>query len=240
MPLRTWLFVIFDMCSDKNGISAREVERKYSVSAKTAWFMLHRLREAMRRDPLAGLLRGAVQADETFIGGDPRNRHANDPRQRRGPGNSDKTAVFSLIHYETREVRSRVINDVTAQTLAPALHEAADVKNTWLQTDQAAGYRTVGKQAADHATVNHSDGQYVGPGGVGTNFVEGYFSQLKRSLDGTHHHVSKVHLHRYLANFDFMYTHCKATDTARMRTLIEQAGGRRLTYKPLTGHSDGE
>lgn len=90
--------------------------------------------------------------------------------------------------------------------MLPAVSDVADLKNTWLQTDQGAEYRTVGKHVADHATVNHNAGGYVGPGGVGTNLAEGYFSQLKRSLDGTHHHVSRTHLHRYLANFDFLYS----------------------------------
>ena len=166
-----------------------------------------------------------MQADETFIGGDPKNRHASDQRERRGSGHTDKQAVLSLVHYETREVRSKVIPDVTGATLMPAITEAADLKNTWLQTDEGAGYRALGKQAADHATVNHNDGVYVGPGGVGTNLAEGYFSQLKRSLDGTHHHVSRTHLHRYLDNFDFMYTYCKESDTNRMCRLIEQSPG---------------
>jgi transposase-like protein len=235
IPLRTWLFVIFEMCASKNGVAAREVERKYDLTAKTAWFMLHRIREAMKRDPLAGLLSGAVQADETWIGGDPKNRHRNDPReQTRAPGTSDKTAVFSLLHYETREVRSRVVPDVTGQTLLPALEEQAKLSSTWLQTDGGAAYKTIAGHVADHQWVNHDDGQYVGPGAVGTNVVEGYFSQLKRSIDGTHHHVSTVHLPRYLAQFDFMYSHCRRTDSARMRRLIGQTAGRRLTYKPLT------
>ncbi len=179
IALRTWLFVIFEMCAAKNGVSAREIERKYDLTAKTAWFMLHRIREAMRRDPLAGLLSGAVQADETWIGGDPKNRHQNDERPRRSPGHTDKTAVFSLVHYQTREVRSRVVPDVTGETLLPA---------------------------------------------------------IKRSVDGTHHHVSKEHLPRYLAEFDFRHSTRKMDDGSRMEMLVDRAHGRRLTYKrPASG-----
>jgi len=235
IALRTWLFVIFEMCSCKNGVSAREIERKYNLTAKSAWFMWHRIREAMKRDPLAGLLRGAVQADETFIGGNPKNRHAKDARVRQGAGYTDKTAVLSLVHYESREVRSQVVPNVTGQTLIPAMQSQADLKNVWLQSDGASSYRTVATHTADHQSVNHDAGQYVGPGGVGTNLAEGFFSQLKRSLDGTHHHVSTVHLHRYLANFDFLYSNCRASDTVRMERLLGQTAGRRLTYKPLTG-----
>ena len=94
------------------------------------------------------------------------------------------------------------------------------------------------RHVADHSYVDHAAGVYVGPGGVGTNLVEGYFSQLKRSIDGTHHHISREHLDRYLAQFDWLYTHCKASDSVRMRTLIDGTAGRRLTYKPLTARRD--
>ncbi len=104
--------------------SAREVERKYELTAKTAWYMMHRIREAMKREPLAGLLSGTVQADETFIGGKPKNRHRNDKREpARRYATTDKTPVFALVHYETREVRSRVVANVNGQTLLPAIHE---------------------------------------------------------------------------------------------------------------------
>jgi transposase-like protein len=234
IPVRTWLLVIFEMCAAKNGISAREVERKYELTAKTAWFMLHRIREAMKLEPLAGLLSGAMQADETWIGGDPKNRHRNADNAKPGTGNTDKQPVFSLVHYETREVRSRVVPDVTGATLMPAIEEQTKLADVWLQTDGSSSYRTVGRHVADHQAVNHDAGQYVGPGGVGTNLVEGFFSQLKRSIDGTNHHVSREHLGRYLAQFDFMYSNCRATDSDRMRILIYQTTGRRLTYKPLT------
>jgi len=234
IPVRTWLVVIFEMCASKNGVSAREIERKYDLTAKTAWFMLHRIREAMKREPLAGLLAGTVQADETFIGGEPRNRHRSDPREpRRSYATTDQTAVFSLVNYETREVRSRVVPDVSGATLLAAIRENVDTANTMLHTDSAKAYRTAAPHMLRHETVNHGAGEYVRDG-VSTNLAEGYFSQLKRSIDGTHHHVSTEHLARYLAHFDFMYSTCRQTDSQRMQLLVGGVGARRLTYKPLT------
>jgi transposase-like protein len=238
IPVRTWLLVVFEMCASKNGVSAREIERKYELTPKTAWFMLHRIREAMRREPLAGMLRGTVMSDETWVGGTPANRHRDDPREQvRVPGTTDKTPVLSLIHYETREVRSRVIPTVDGATLADAIAEHVDGPSTELWTDSSKPYITVAKDMRGHQSVDHAAGQYVkrvNGGRMTTNAVEGFFSQLKRSIDGTHHHVSKTHLQRYLDQFDFMYSLCKQTDSARMHALIGRAGGRRLTYKPLT------
>ncbi|MBV9872390.1 MAG: IS1595 family transposase [Frankiaceae bacterium] len=235
ISVRTWVMVVLEMCASKNGVSAREIERKYDLTAKTAWYMLHRIREAMKQDPMAGLLRGTIIADETFIGGKPKNRHADDPRQR-GAGFSDKQPVLALVDFETREVRSRAIPDVTAETLRDEITPQVDIEHSQLWTDELRAYRRIGEKFNSHHTVNHKDGQYKNRGAT-TNTVEGYFSQLKRSLDGTHHHVSVEHLNRYLAQFDFMYTNCKATDSERMVRLIDNVAGRRLSYKPLTGQA---
>ena len=233
IPLRTWLLVLFEMVSSKNGVSAREIERKYGLTSKSAWFMTQRIREAMKTAPMAALLGGAVQVDETWIGGEPRNRHRNDPREKpRASGTGDKQPIVSLVHYETRSVHSRVVPDVTAKNLLPAILEVTDPKRTHLHTDSARAYRQIAPDFAAHEYVNHSLGEYV-RGNVSTNLNEGYFSQLKRSLDGTHHHVSVEHLQRYLHQFDWLYTHCKASDSERLRVLLSNVGGRRLTYRPL-------
>lgn len=235
IPVRTWLMVVFEMCASKNGVAAREIERKYDLTPKSAWFMVHRIREAMKRDPLAGLLSGTVVADETWIGGKPKNRHAS-KRVGSKSGITDKTPVLSLIDTATGEVRSQVVRDVTGKTLGPSLHREVNPAVTVLQTDTSRAYVVVGREFAEHQTVNHFIGEYV-KAGASTNVAEGYFSQLKRSIDGTHHKVSRVHLARYLAEFDFRYSTRKTTDSARMRALMGRTGGRRLTYRPLISGS---
>src|ERR1019366_3791843 len=119
IPIRTWVFVIFEMASSKNGVAAPEVERKCDLTSKTAWFMMHRIREAMKREPMAGLLTGRVIVDETYIGGKPGNRHRTDKReptrQQRRPYESDKTPVVALVSRETGEVRSKVVPNVTGE-----------------------------------------------------------------------------------------------------------------------------
>ncbi|MBN2176682.1 MAG: IS1595 family transposase [Demequinaceae bacterium] len=237
IPLRTWVLVIFDMCSAKNGVSAWEVSRKYGITNESAWHMLHRIREAMKREPVAGLLRRTVIADETWIGGDPKNRHRSGPRVKpRGPfGGTDKIPVLALVHHETREVRAMSIVDVTGKNLRRQLGRHIDVPNTHLWTDSAGYYRQLAPEFADHEAVNHKAGQYKVRGGATTNAAEGFFSQLKRSLDGTHHHVSLWHLDRYLEQFAWLATNCRKSDSERLRMLINNVDGRRLTYRPIPG-----
>lgn len=236
IPVRTWCFVVFEACSSKNGVSAREIERKYDLTPRTAWYMLHRIREAMKREPLAGLLTGRVVADETWIGGTPANRHASKRRKEGdgGQGQTDKTPIVSLVSRETGEVRSQVVADVNRGNLRSVLIEHVDPALTHLHTDSSKHYRRIVSDFASHETVNHNRDEYV-RGDVSTNQAEAYFSQLKRSIDGTHHHVSREHLHRYLAEFDFRFSTCKATDTERMQLLAGRVLGRRLTYQPAAG-----
>lgn len=239
IPIRTWLFVILEMCASKNGVSAREIERKYDLTPKSAWFLLHRIREGMKRDALAGLLSGTIVADETWIGGDPGNRHAS---ARLAEGHkrwaTQETTVLSVIDKATGEARSAVVPNVKAHNLRKAMEEelAINLGASTLHTDSAKHYQRIAQVTKGHESVNHDLGEYV-RNGISTNRAEGFFGQLKRSLTGTHHHVSVEHLPRYLVQFDWLYTHCHTTDTERMRLLVGNVSGRRLSYRPLTGRS---
>ena len=236
VPLRIWIFVLFEMCANKNGIAAREIARKYKLTNKTAWFVTHRVRLAMETLPSAKRMAGVVVSDETWIGGDPANKHR-DKVARDEQGNmvhhTEKTPVLSLVDKQTGEVRSRVVPRVNTANLRRVIEQEVDVPHTLFHTDSASCYNEFDWRAAGHKRVDHAVGEYV-RGDVSTNRLENYFSQLKRSLDGTHHHVSREHLPRYLAEFDFRYSTCDMTDTQRMRLLVDQADGRRLSYKRAT------
>lgn len=243
IAVRTWLFVLFEMCSNKNGISAREIERKYELTAKSAWFMTQRIREGMKRDPLVSMMRGTVAADETFIGGKPKNKHQQGKPQggysnrKRGGGTQHMTPVLSLVNKDTGEVRSHVVADVTGATLRKVIAEQVDMAGSVLHTDGGKQYRPMGREFLAHEHVDHSSHEYVryeGERVITSNQAENFFSQLKRSIDGTHHHVSVEHLPRYLAEFDFRHSTRALSDTARLERLMGQVAGRRLSYKPLT------
>ena len=227
--------VFFEMASSKNGVSACEIERKYGLCSRSAWFLMHRIREAMKSDALIATMRGTIVADETFIGGDPKRMNA----QRRkmwefglDRHHTDKTPVVSLIDADTGEVRSRVMPKVTGANLHKFMSQHVDMAGSELWTDEGAWYDQLGREFIRHATVNHSDDEYVSRAtGASTNKAENFFSQLKRSLDGTHHHVSVEHLPRYLSEFDYRFSTRKLSDGERMVQLVKRAEGRRLTYK---------
>jgi hypothetical protein len=137
-----------------------------------------------------------------------------------------------LVNAVTGEVRSQVMPWVTANTLRKAISDQVNMAGSELETDAAPHYIGIGREFGSHESVNHSVGEYV-RGTVSTNMAEGFFAQLKRSIDGTHHHVGVGHLHRYVNEFDFRYSTCKMSDYGRMRTLAKQMEGR-LSYKRLS------
>jgi transposase-like protein len=236
VPLRTWLFVFFEMCSNKNGIAAREISRKYGVAPKTAWFMTQRIREAMMNDS-TGKLSGNVVADETYFGGEVKNWHKNDPRRKgMNKGNSTpyKVPVVALISEETGEIRTKVITTVSGPRIRQIMRENVELKDSTLHSDSSPVYTTIGKEMVAHHVVNHRLGEYVTDLSEGTNKAENFFSQLKRSIDGTHHCVSPEHLIRYVSEFAFRHSTHMISDEDRMARLMGQVPGRRLFYRIVT------
>ncbi len=228
IPLSKWLLAIHEMCADKNGVSALELSRKLGITYKSAWFMAHRIREAMKRPPLLGKLQGTIEVDETYVGGRAKGK--------RGRGAANKTPVVSLVERDG-EVRSQVMEQVTSANIGKVMQEHIEPTAT-VMTDQFQAYKTPGKQFASHEVVDHSKDEYV-KGKAHTNTAEGYFSQLKRSIDGTHHHVSEKHLNRYLAEFDYRYSTRKVKDGERTEEAIRRVAGKRLTYRsPVSGLVD--
>jgi transposase-like protein len=225
IPLRIWLQAIHMLCSSKKGVSSNQLHRTIGVTLKTAWFMSHRLREAMRSGDLApiGGPGTIVEIDETFIG-----NKADMPRRR---GFAHKHAVMSLVERGGK-VRSFHVAGITAAHLVPILR-ANIAKETTVMTDEAGQYAHLGKEFASHDFVNHSAGEY-GRGEVHTNTLEGFYSIFKRGMKGIYQHCSEKHLHRYVAEFDFRYSNrigIGVDDVTRADRVLDGVSGRRLTYR---------
>ncbi len=224
IKLHKWLLAFRLMTASKKGISSHQLHRMLGVTYKTAWFMTHRIREAMRADytkVLGG--QGPVEADETFIGTKP------GAKKRKGYGH--KNAVLSLVE-RNGEVRSFHVPGVSAKTLKPYLKYHIDPE-AHLMTDDAGQYRILGPEFAQHDVVAHSNDEYV-RGEAHTNTVESFFSVLKRGLIGTYQHVSVQHLQRYVTEFDFRYNHRARLgydDSDRTTAALKGITGKRLTYR---------
>lgn len=230
VALHKWLLVNHLVCSSKKGISAHQIARMIGVTYKTAWFMVHRIREAMKdtdTGPLGGYGK-TIEADETYVGGKVTNQHAS-KRQKGSQGGKGKQSVVSLVERDGN-VRSFHVGKVTGATLRAVLVTNAD-RGSWLMTDEHAGYKTVGKEFVGHGTVTHSAGEYVRATYFHTNTIENFFSILKRGIVGVYHHVSENHLHRYCAEFDFRYNTRKLNDFERAEMSLLGSVGKRLTYR---------
>jgi len=193
-----------------------------SITYKAAWFMCHRIRYAMQQPPMLEKLSGIVEADECYIGGKRRGE-----RGHPGP-NSAKAPVFALVERGGR-VRAFPIERVTSENLRSALKQNVE-KESRIMTDDSILYTNVRDDFASHETVNHTKKEYA-RGDVTTNTVEGFFGILKRGVNGVYHHVSKKHLHRYVAEFEFRYNARKINDGDRTMAAIAGFEGKRLKYR---------
>lgn len=226
IPLHKWFMAVYFLCSSKKGMSSHQLHRTLGVTYKTAWFMTHRIREAMRDSggfDLMGGGGGSVEVDETFWG----NTRIKGQKPRGGWQHKEK--IFSLVEREGGRVRSYHVERVNAATLAPIMRAqiAAEAR---LLTDEASQYIKIGREFASHGTVDHGMKEYV-RGDVHTNTIEGYFSIMKRGLTGTYHHVSKQHLKRYLTEFDFRYNYRKTDDLERTMEALRGIDGKRMMYR---------
>jgi Transposase and inactivated derivatives len=232
LPLHLWLQVIHLMCASKKGISTRQIQRMLQCSMKTAWFLTHRIREAMRSDDLTpfGGGGGYVEADETFIGRDP----GIEPGK---GGFKHKMKVLSLLDRNSGHRRSFVVDGVTIDDVTPILRENI-AREAKLLTDDAGQYRHMHLHFASHQTTPHMKGVYVDRDNpeIHTNSIEGSFSVFKRGMRGIYQHCQKHHLHRYLAEFDFRYSNRAALgveDSERADLALRGVVGKRLTYGPV-------
>jgi transposase-like protein len=233
IALRLWLQAIFLIAASKKGISSNQLHRTLGITLKSAWFMSHRIREAMR-DDAGGLLGGGgsiVEADETYMA----------PKKgvKKVHAGHHRSKVVSLVQRDGK-ARSFHVANVDADNLKPILM-ANIAKDSHLMTDGAMLYRPIGKKFARHEHTNHAQGQYakrskVKGVRVHSNTVESYFAILKRGITGTYHHVSEAHLQRYMDEFDFRFSNRKSLgvdDSERAERLLKGVVGKRLTYETV-------
>lgn len=224
IPLNKWLLAFRLMAGSKKGISAHQLHRSLGITYKSAWFMAHRIREAMNMEP-EGPLGGpgaVVEADETYVGGKAKNRATRKP--------AEKKAVVALVERDGH-ARSFHVANVNAKTLRPLIVTNID-RASVLMTDESPVYVRTGREFTNHYSVNHGAREFVTTGGFKhSNTAENFFSIFKRGVIGTYHHMSEAHLARYCAEFDFRYNTRKISDTERAEIAIIGAVGKRLTYR---------
>ena len=229
IPLTKWLLAIYLMCSSKKGVSANQISRSLGITYKSAWHLCHRVRHAMTKEPLKSKLGGdggTVEVDETYIGGDP----ANNLRKKRIKFQRDKMPVMALIE-RGGDARLFPLPNVGHTTMRSLVRLNVD-DTAHIVSDGHPAYRKMPPYFASHEWVDHSRREMV-RGIIHVNFAESCFSLLKRAILGTHHHVSRQHMGRYLREHEFRWNMRHSEDGERTVEAIKGAKGRRLTYRPL-------
>lgn len=215
-PLKTWFQAMFMQTTTRNGVAAKELERMFDICYKTALRMSHQIKKMLANNDENPLL-GIVECDECFIGGEMKNKHLSKRKEmKKGRGGVNMQPVFGVVLRRDGIVRARVISDVSANTLRPLLSKNVS-KDSYVVTDSATAYTGLKKEFKKHAVVNHNQGEYV-RGDAHTNTIEGFWSQLKRTIGGTHIQVTSRHLQKYVDEVAFRYQHRNNQDN--MFTLI--------------------
>ena len=229
IPLHKWMLATHLVCASKTAISAHQIHRMLGITYKSAWFLMHRIREAMGStdtSPMGGP-GGEVQVDETYTG--------NTSKRAKGykKGHSHKQQIVALVEPSTGRAKTFHVKRATSAKLRNILFTNVDRKST-LVTDESKLYRYTGKAYAKHQTVKHASGTYVNKAGFTTNNVENFFGVFKRGFRGTYSHCEEQHLQRYLNEFEFRYSNRSGlgvSDDERTTKALAAIGGKRLTYR---------
>ena len=230
IPLQKWFLALYVFSSHKKGISSHQLAKDISVTQKSAWFMLHRLRYAFDHPNFKKTVGDIVEIDESGIGGDSSNKHES-KKTKNAEGNTVSTKATVLGFRERGgNVIAKVVADRTKDTLLPIIHETVE-PNSVIMTDDYSGYNDLSKQFQHH-TVNHSAKQYVNEM-AHTNGIENFWSHLKRGIDGIYHSISNQHLQAYVDEFTLRFNTRKLDTQSRFDLVLAGVTGKRLTYNDL-------